>query len=138
MFHIFFKSKEPKIYETLHWTHFIFIKERDYGVDSSVRRRNNRHSSGDIRAQFMADLRRLGGNIPHYRSERGSGDEPASSTTVSPPPHGMRLPPPPMIQLPSGEDSLPPRKRKVSQEHQVHKIIFVLYYKINIYILQKF
>ena len=62
--------------------------DRDDGVDSSVTRRS-RHSSGDIRAQFMADLRRLGGNIPHYNHRSGgSGDEPASSTTVSPPPHG--------------------------------------------------
>ena len=94
--------------------------DRDDNVDSSVARRS-RHSSGDIRAQFMADLRRLGGNIPHYSSHRsgGSGDEPASSTTVSPPPsHGIRLPlPPPLLQLPPSEDSLPPRKRKVSQEH---------------------
>lgn len=100
-------------------------EERDDGVDSSVVRRS-RHSSGDIRAQFMADLRRLGGNIPRYNNHHsggggggGSGDEPASSTTVSPPP--MRLPhPPPLLQLPTSEDSLPPRKRKVSQEHHDH------------------
>ena len=87
--------------------------EEDDGVDSSVAHRK-RHSSGDIRAQFMADLRRLGGNIPPYGN---NGDEPASSTTASPP-LTSRLPnPPPLLQLPSSEDSLPPRKRKVSQEH---------------------
>ena len=88
--------------------------EEDDGVDSSVAQHRKRHSSGDIRAQFMADLRRLGRNIPHYGN---NGDEPASSTTASPP-LSSRLPnPPPLLQLPTSEDSLPPRKRKVSQEH---------------------
>lgn len=96
-------------------------QDREDGVDSSVRRRS-RHSSGEIRAQFMADLKRLGGHIPYRAGSRGgSGDEPASSTTVSPPPTNTRLPvPPPLLHVP-GEDSLPPRKRKVSQEHQLQQ-----------------
>lgn len=53
----------------------------------------------DIRAQFMADLRRLGGHIP---STPPSTVE-ATSTTES--------------KSPTSESDLPPRKRKVSQEH---------------------
>lgn len=96
--------------------HHAAADDRDDMVDSSGVR--PRHSSGgsndgassvDIRAQFMADLRRLGRNIPtQSTSSTGNGDLQATSTTTSPPPH---LPPPPK------EESLPPRKRKVSQEH---------------------
>ena len=108
------------------------------GPDSSgAIGRGERHPSGDIRAQFMADLRRLGGNIPTQSSEGrtvgdadGSSDhQTATSTTVSPPPLSKHSHPPPQFPSPTAtsptkrsvscEDNLPPRKRKVSQEHHL-------------------
>ena len=108
------------------------------GPDSSEGiSRGDRHSSGDIHAQFMADLRRLGGNIPTQSSEGrkvgdavGSSDhQTATSTTVSPPPLSKPSHPPPQFPSPTAnsptkrsvscEDNLPPRKRKVSQEHHL-------------------
>ena len=105
------------------------------GPDSSGGR-GERHLSGDIRAQFMADLRRLGGNIPTQSSEikpgldiDGSDQQAATSTTVSPPP--LSKLPPHQFPSPTGpacnpskrsvscEENLPPRKRKVSQEHHM-------------------
>lgn len=85
----------------------------------------------------MADLRRLGGNIPTQSSEvrsvgdvdGGSDHQAATSTTVSPPPLSKHSHPPPQFPSPSAtsptkrsvscEENLPPRKRKVSQEHHL-------------------
>ena len=111
---------------------------RRTGPDSSEGiGRGERHPSGDIRAQFMADLRRLGGNIPtQSREARSVGDvdggpdhQTATSTTISPPPLSKHSHPPPRFPSPSAtspskrsiscEESLPPRKRKVSQEHHL-------------------
>ena len=98
-----------------------------------------RHSSGgsveaaELRAQFLNDLRRLGAgaNIPTQSSAAGNGEhQAASSTTHSPPPltgipHGPRTPTESgsgsgslqTSPTKSADDNLPPRKRKVSQEH---------------------
>ena len=114
------------------------------GPDSSESlRRGDRHPSGDthlVRAQFMADLRRLGGNIPTQSIEGrtvgdadGSSDhQTATSTTVSPPPLSKNSHPPPNFPSPTAtspskrsvscEDNLPPRKRKVSQEHHLTQL----------------
>ena len=114
------------------------------GPDSSEGlRRGERHPSGDthlVRAQFMADLRRLGGNIPTQSSDgRSVGDadgssdhQTATSTTVSPPPLSKNSHPPPNFPSPTAtspskrsvscEDNLPPRKRKVSQEHHLTQL----------------
>lgn len=84
-------------------------------VDSTAGR--GRHSSGhspttpgepnsaDIKSQFLADFRRLAEN---RREQQQS--EPASSTTHSPPAPATPT---------QDENNLPPRKRKVSQEHQL-------------------
>merc|ERR1712088_1140409 len=57
----------------------------------------------------MADLRRLGGNIPTQSTENrdvdGSSDHPTATSTSK--------------RSVSCEDNLPPRKRKVSQEHHL-------------------
>ena len=112
--------------------------EEEEGVDVDDEGGNNsskdraRHPSAEIRAQFMADLRRLGGNIPTSSSShsRGGGapDHPDSSVG-SPPPPAPATPssgPTPTKQpsedtssgsANSSSSSLPPRKRKVSQEH---------------------
>ena len=94
------------------------IEERRRAEESSTSR--ERHASADIRAQFMADLRRLGGNIP---TQSGAGDEQAAtSTTSSPPPAPPPLMAPPISSLRSSQsedNNLPPRKRKVSQEHRM-------------------
>merc|ERR1711953_1409094 len=88
--------------------------------------RRARHSSGershneaDIKSQFLADLRRLGGNIPnngdsssHAHSSHAHQHATASSTTNSPPAPAQSAP-----ATPTDENNLPPRKRKVSQEH---------------------
>lgn len=89
-------------------------------VDSTEpghRGHRGRHSSGDepsssdIKSQLLADLRRLGGNLPSAPSSSAvvQAENPhvtsASSTTHSPP------------STASDENNLPPRKRKVSQEH---------------------
>ena len=81
-------------------------------------------AAADIRAQFMADLRRLGGNIPvaaaaaATSSEDGEKGEKQVTTTSSDPPRPSS---PPSASSSSSttrdEESLPPRKRKVSQEH---------------------
>ena len=83
-------------------------------------RRGNAHpthrelNEADIKSQFLADLRRLGGNIPNPNN----GDmhhhqlATASSTTNSPPA--------PAPATPTDENSLPPRKRKVSHEGAAH------------------
>lgn len=116
-------------------------RDRDDGeADSSGR---GRIPSGDIRAQFMADLKRLGGNIPaaiipqNFRgaaANNGSHQEEAASSTTSPPPSSAAaatssssLSPPSsaasttaaslnLSKKSPSEESLPPRKRKVSQE----------------------
>ena len=84
----------------------------------------------------MADLRRLGGNVPTQRTEnrtvgdadRSSDHQTATSTTVSPPPLSKHAHPTPQFPSPTAtspskriscEDNLPPRKRKVSQEHHL-------------------
>ncbi|TRY73237.1 hypothetical protein TCAL_02562 [Tigriopus californicus] len=116
----------------------------DIVESSSGNRGRDRHSSSDIRAQFMADLRRLGGNVNSSEANRsGSVDrhsshgnrsgahpqeEAASSTTHSPPPPasssgGEGHSPVSKALLPSSrssEDNLPPRKRKVSQEQHAN------------------
>lgn len=72
-------------------------------------------NEADIKSQFLADLRRLGGNIPNPGN---NGDlhhhqlATASSTTNSPPA--------PAPATPTDENSLPPRKRKVSHEGATH------------------
>merc|ERR1712083_781179 len=96
--------------------------------------RRARHSSGegldmprshsneaDIKSQFLADLRRLGGNIPgsngdsHAHSSHAQHQHAtASSTTNSPPAPAQSAQP---AGTPTDENNLPPRKRKVSQEH---------------------
>jgi hypothetical protein len=95
-------------------------------VDSSGAGGRGRHSSGgsneaaaaaDIRTQFLADLRRLGSNIPTQSTSAGNGEhQPASSTTHSPTPPPPTHPP----TIKREEENLPPRKRKVSQEHHHH------------------
>ena len=95
-------------------------REAESSTSSSAGR--ERHPSADIRAQFMADLRRLGGNIP---TQSGAGDEQAASSTTHSPPHlpqTSQISPPAAASAASGrpnEDNLPPRKRKVSQEHRM-------------------
>ena len=144
-----------KIYTCLRYEiiHIWFAADRDdlerdrnrdtrrLGPDSSEGvGRGERHQSGDIRAQFMADLRRLGGNIPTQSTENrnvgdvdGSSDhQTATSTTISPPPHSKHSHPPPQFPSPTAtspskrsvscEDNLPPRKRKVSQEHHLTQL----------------
>ena len=68
----------------------------------------------DLKSQFLADLRRLqGSNIPTQSSNAGQGDHlPAPSSTTHSPPAG------PITPTKMEEENLPPRKRKVSQEHQ--------------------
>jgi hypothetical protein len=91
-------------------------------VDSSVDR--DRRSSGDpndreptvqdLKSQFLADLRRLG-NIPTQSSTTTPGQsdhQPAPSSTTHSPPIIPTTP------TKMEEENLPPRKRKVSQEHQ--------------------
>ena len=81
---------------------------------SSSNSSRQRHTSADIRAQFMADLKRLGGNIP-TQSGASAEEQTATSTTASPPPppsSSSRI----RMHQPSEENNLPPRKRKVSQE----------------------
>ena len=72
----------------------------------------------NIKSQLLADLRRLGGHngplapppAAHIPTNGGSEQQAASSTTHSPPiAHAP----------PTDENNLPPRKRKVSQEHQL-------------------
>ena len=117
------------------------LDARRPGPDSSGGiSRGERHLSGDIRAQFMADLRRLGGNIPTQSTEiRSVGEadarsdhQAATSTTISPPPLSKISHPPREFPSPTGtspskrtassEDNLPPRKRKVSQEHHMAQL----------------
>lgn len=94
------------------------VDVEDEGGSSTKDRARN--PSAEIRAQFMADLRRLGGNIPTSSSGGGGApDHPDSSVGSPPPPSSSattatptKLPP-----TPSEDTSLPPRKRKVSQEH---------------------
>lgn len=110
--------------------------EEDGAADSSGGPpRDERHLSDEVRAQVFADLRRFRGSIP-TQSGGGGGDQQATSTTTSPPPSGQA----PNSSSSSGklspsadnaggsstvgrsiscEDNLPPRKRKVSQEHHL-------------------
>ena len=101
--------------------------EREHGhADSSGR--DERHLSEEVRAQVFADLRRFSSRAVAAAAGIGGGatltpaapvnSEPATSTTTSPPlpPHVSAIPQPPE-RARSLEDSLPPRKRKVSQEH---------------------
>ena len=67
-------------------------------------------NEADIKSQFLADLRRLGRNIPNNGDLHQHAT--ASSTTNSPPAPA----PAPMPATPTDENNLPPRKRKVSQE----------------------
>ena len=103
------------------------VREREHGhADSSGR--DERHLSEEVRAQVFADLRRFSSRAVAAAAGIGGGatltpaapvnSEPATSTTTSPPlpPHVSAIPQPPE-RARSLEDSLPPRKRKVSQEH---------------------
>jgi len=78
------------------------------------------HNEADIKSQFLADLRRLGGNIPnngdhardsHAHSSHAHQHATASSTTNSPPAPAQSVATPT-----ENENNLPPRKRKVSHE----------------------
>ena len=73
----------------------------------------------DLKSQFLADLRRLqGSNIPTQSSNAGQGDHlPAPSSTTHSPPAGQQHTPA-ITPTKMEEENLPPRKRKVSQEHQ--------------------
>lgn len=96
----------------------------DEQVDSSNDRTRDRRSSGDreldreshqpsmkdLQSQFFADLKRLGSNIPTQSNSQNDSQATPSSTTHSPPAPGT----PSKME----EENLPPRKRKVSQEHQ--------------------
>ncbi|CAB4066207.1 unnamed protein product [Lepeophtheirus salmonis] len=70
-------------------------------------------TSGEIRAQFMADLRRLGtgggGNSIVGDSNRGYSDDIPLSPSKSP--------------SETADNLLPPRKRKVSQEHHLQALL---------------
>ena len=104
-------------------------------VDSSNNRSRNRRSSGDreigdrdsvhhphqpmmkdLQSQFFAYLKRLGAssNIPTQSTNSQQDTQAAtpSSTTHSPPLNAPGTP------SKMEEENLPPRKRKVSQEHQ--------------------
>jgi len=81
------------------------------------------HNEADIKSQFLADLRRLGRNIPnngdsnsHAHSSLAHQHATASSTTNSPPAPAQSAP----ATTPTDENNLPPRKRKVSQEIHVN------------------
>merc|ERR1711899_132250 len=77
-------------------------------------------SSADIKSQFLADLRRLGGggNIPNNGDLHTAHAQAASSTTHSPPAPGQSTPAASQSAASTeNENNLPPRKRKVSQEH---------------------
>lgn len=81
-------------------------------ADSSGR--DERHLSEEVRAQVFADLRRFSSRAAVAAA--ASAAEPATSTTTSPPlpAESERAT---AERARSLEDSLPPRKRKVSQEH---------------------
>ena len=105
------------------------VREREHGhADSSGR--DERHLSEEVRAQVFADLRRFSSRAVAAAAGIGGGatltpaappvnSEPATSTTTSPPlpPQVSSAIPQPPERARSLEDSLPPRKRKVSQEH---------------------
>ena len=87
--------------------------ERRAGAADSSAGRDERHLSDEVRAQVFADLRRF-----------RSGEQQATSTTTSPPPATTKMSPPAAgsstsTRSISCEDNLPPRKRKVSQEHHM-------------------
>eukprot|EP00096_Caligus_rogercresseyi_P010659 TRINITY_DN396_c0_g1_i1.p1 TRINITY_DN396_c0_g1~~TRINITY_DN396_c0_g1_i1.p1 ORF type:complete len:605 (+),score=207.94 TRINITY_DN396_c0_g1_i1:127-1941(+) len=66
-------------------------------------------SSGEIRAQFMADLRRLGGGSESRRSLSEETPQTPLSPSKSP--------------SDTADNLLPPRKRKVSQEHHLQALL---------------
>jgi len=105
--------------------------QRDLDIDDTVDSSGRgRHSSGenggvasasassneaDIKSQFLADLRRLGSHIP---PTQGNGNSEPVSTTHSPPAVSASSANTPIATPTKMEDGdLPPRKRKVSQEH---------------------
>ena len=103
--------------------------QRDLDIDDTVDSSGRgRHSSGengggpastpneaDIKSQFLADLRRLGSHIP---PTQGNGNSEPVSTTHSPPAVSASSANTPTATPTKMEDGdLPPRKRKVSQEH---------------------
>ena len=99
--------------------------EIDDTVDSTGRHRHSSGSAGadneaDIKSQFLADLRRLGSHIPTQTGNGNSNSSEPVSTTHSPPAAPASSgsgPPSTPTKMEDGD--LPPRKRKVSQEHQV-------------------
>ena len=95
--------------------------DREIGSDRSVDRdsvRDHLHhhqpTMKDLQSQFFADLKRLGSNIPTQSTNSQQDTQAAtpSSTTHSPPLNAPGTP------SKMEEENLPPRKRKVSQEHQ--------------------
>ena len=110
-------------------------QHRDLEIDDTVDSTRGRHSSGsasgggcndraesdaDIKSQFLADLRRLGSHIPTQTGNGNSNSSEPVSTTHSPPAAPASSgsgPPSTPTKMEDGD--LPPRKRKVSQEHQV-------------------
>ena len=111
-------------------------QHRDLEIDDTVDSTRGRHSSGsasgggcndraesdaDIKSQFLADLRRLGSHIP-TQNPAGNGNSNSSepvSTTHSPPaaPASSVGTTPAATPTKMEDGDLPPRKRKVSQEH---------------------
>lgn len=97
--------------------------EIDDTVDSTGRHRHSSGSAGadndaDIKSQFLADLRRLGSHIPTQTGNGNSNSSEPVSTTHSPPAAPASSgsgPPSTPTKMEDGD--LPPRKRKVSQEH---------------------
>ena len=94
--------------------------DREIGSDRSGDRDRHDHphqpTMKDLQSQFFADLKRLGAasNIPTQstNSQQDTHAATPSSTTHSPPLN------PPGTPSKMEEENLPPRKRKVSQEHQ--------------------
>jgi hypothetical protein len=89
-------------------------------VEERMAAARERHPSADIRAQFMADLRRLGGNLPPPQMPHMPHMPPPTtslSLSKSSPPRSTSSPPPSISSSSSttkGDESLPPRKRNVS------------------------
>lgn len=95
--------------------------EIDDTVDSTGRHRHSSGSAGadndaDIKSQFLADLRRLGSHIPTGNGNSNSS-EPVSTTHSPPAAPASSGSGPPSTPTKMEDGDLPPRKRKVSQEH---------------------
>ena len=112
--------------------------QRDLDIDDTVDSSGRgRHSSGengsgpasneaDLKSQFLADLRRLGSHIPPTQGNGNNSSEPVSTTHSPPAVSGSSVNPAgapvnsagmPVTPTKMEDGDLPPRKRKVSQEH---------------------